>query len=431
MFVEQRKLKNGRLTFSIRYRDEATGKLERIPQSQLPKFYTFDEAQAWAKAQEGIYAARKAAHLKKLEWKNKYYEFPKLLTLFTEYQQKRAPNSWESNVGYLENWVFHFFLNIQHMGNVNDWHLKFQEFRDWISSEQIQGRKGKKKGLSRNTQNNIIKTLNVFLTCLGEYKKIDDASVKKCKALPHDPETDITLDDIILPDECELVYKTMLGINKAAAEFFYVAWHTGMRFSEIFGLTIAGQADVQTLRKGELKNSVLHKKWARADIKYVGWIYLDSQPQSDICKRDADKSLPRKPLKWCPVISPKYARCIPIESDAIYKILANRFVDAKERFDKRMFTTQKCDYRYFEDLNWGEANTTLARAFEQLGIRKKSYHKCRHSFATFFKNRVGTEITMQVTGHRKIETLAKYDHINELLAMQARNGGDDEIQRVD
>ncbi len=429
MFIEKRTNRTS-VTFSVVYYGD-DGKRRRLKQSEHPKFSSKEDGEAWCKAQEAIYATRKAAQEKKLSWRNTYYDFNDLLTLFTAYQKKQAPNSWEGNVGYLQNWIFPFFLNLQHMGNVNDWPSKFQEFRDWISSGDLLNRKGKKKELARHTQNNIIKTLNVFLTCLGEYGKIDEASVKKCKALPHDHDADITLDDIILPAERDLVYRTMLKLNPAAAEFFYVMWHTGMRFSELFGLTIVGQGDIPTLRKGHLKNLDLHNKWDKAGLNYRGWIYLDSQPENDVCKRGKDKSLKRKPLKWCPAINIKWARCIPIESEEVFKIMARRYLAAKARHEKRQFTALKIDYRYFEDLTWGEANLTLARAFEELGLQKKSYHKCRHSFATFFKHKTGTEVTMQVTGHRKIETLAKYDHINELLAMQARDGEEDDFSSIE
>ena len=41
---------------------------------------------------------------------------------------------------------------------------------------------GKRNGLTVSTQNNIIKTLNVFLSCLGTSNRIDPDSVKKCEA---------------------------------------------------------------------------------------------------------------------------------------------------------------------------------------------------------------------------------------------------------
>ena len=436
MIVEKRKNKNGTTTFSVRYIDEQTGKNIRLPLNKYPKFESLDEAKDWCKSQQAIYASRKAAHEAKLSWKTKFYDFNGLSDLFKKYQKKKAPNSWESTIGYLENWVFPFYLQLKKSGNVNDWYLSFAEFRDWISSEDRTPRKGKSQGLARHTQNHVIKALNCFLTCLGEYGKIDEASVRKCKALPHDPEADITLSDIIMPDERELIYRTILSNTenkaaKAAAEFFYVMWHTGMRFSELFGLTIAGQSEhVATLHKGTLKNDLLDAKWKRAEIAYTAWLYLDSQPANDTCKRDG-KTLKRKPLKWCPSISPKYARSIPIESELVYKIMANRYLDAVQRFDAHLFTGLKSDYRYFEDLTWGQATSSIRDAYIALGMEPKSFHKCRHSFATFFKSRVGSEVTMQVTGHRKLETLAKYDHINELISMQSHGDVGDEIQRVD
>jgi hypothetical protein len=132
VFIEKRTNRTS-VTFSVVYYGE-DGKRRRLKQSEHPKFPSTEDGEAWCKAQKAIYATRKAAHEKKLSWRNTYYDFNDLLTLFTAYQKKQAPNSWEGNVGYLQNWIFPFFLNLQHMGNVNDWPSKFQEFRDWISS---------------------------------------------------------------------------------------------------------------------------------------------------------------------------------------------------------------------------------------------------------------------------------------------------------
>jgi hypothetical protein len=194
--------------------------------------------------------------------------------------------------------VFPFFLGEKRMPNINDWRWHFAEFRDWIASDARKALRGKKNGLSVSTQNNIIKTLNVFLTCLGTYNRIDPDSVKKCEAHKEDLESQRGIESIIQPEERDLLYRAMLEINAQAAEFFYVLWHTGMRFSELFGLPVTA------LKGGKITNKALHEGFKLHGINYDrrGYIYLESQPANDDCRREADKSLARKPLKGCQAI---------------------------------------------------------------------------------------------------------------------------------
>ena len=252
MFVETRRHKDKEtITYSIRYYDD-TGKLKRLKTTAHPLFKSLEDAKSWAKSQEAITASRKAYILKKMEWKTKFYNFEKLLDTFKSYQQKNAPNSWKSSVQYLEQWVFTFFLQEMQMGNVNDWHMRFQEFTDWLSHNEAGRRKGKKQPLAVSTKNNIIKALNVFLTCLSKYNLIDMDSVKKCTAFPEHLVNHRTYKDVILEDEMRRVYNAMLGTNKAAAEFFITLWYTGMRFSELYGLPITSMV------KGQIPDKSIH-----------------------------------------------------------------------------------------------------------------------------------------------------------------------------
>ena len=96
MFVEER-MNKASVTYSIICRG-SDGKRLRLKKEAHPHFTDLAAAEAWCRAQAGIYASRKAAHERKLAWRTQYHNFNELLTMFTGYQKKKAPNSWESNL---------------------------------------------------------------------------------------------------------------------------------------------------------------------------------------------------------------------------------------------------------------------------------------------------------------------------------------------
>jgi hypothetical protein len=136
MYFAKRQNKDGTVTFRFTYIDPETGKRKRLPQSAVPHLETEAEARAWAKSQQAIQSARRAHIEAKLNWRKKYYDFQKLLDLYSKWQQARAPNSWKSNVYYLEQWVFPYFLLEQRNNNCNNWHLQARQFVDWLQTDE-------------------------------------------------------------------------------------------------------------------------------------------------------------------------------------------------------------------------------------------------------------------------------------------------------
>lgn len=234
MMIEKRKA-GTEYYYSFSYRDK-NGKKIRLKKSEHPYFTIYEEARAWAKSQEAYRSAHKAVYLQKQAWKSKYYDFEALLDKYTLWQQEKAPNSWKSNIGYLQNHIFYFFLEVKHSNNVNHWHLHYQEFLDWL---KVKAKGPKGNPLARATVNNIIKTLNTFIECLATYNLIDPQFKQKCKALPEHMVAKRSHKDVISEEEMYKIYDYMLSFSIPSAEFFKVLFHTGMRFSELFGLPIA------------------------------------------------------------------------------------------------------------------------------------------------------------------------------------------------
>ena len=177
MYVDSWKTKSG-ISIGITYTDPKTGKRTRLPQSKHPKFKTKEEAKAWVSTQEAHQASLTARVQAKLEWRKKYYDFEELLTKFEAYYKLKATNSWEGVIGYLEQYVFHFFLDFKECNNLNQWCLYFPEFKQWLQSEDLNLRRRSGQGkLAFSTMNNIIIGLNAFITVNGRREAASAGSV--------------------------------------------------------------------------------------------------------------------------------------------------------------------------------------------------------------------------------------------------------------
>lgn len=411
MIIQQRKDRQGNIYFSFLYKDEKTGKKVRLKKTEHPHFDNLADAEAWAKSQEAYRNSRKAYIARKVAWKTQYYQFDQLKKKYEAWQKERAPNSYATNIQLLEQYVFDFFLNDRKSSNVNDWHLIFQDFNDWLK-EKINRTDSEK--LAFSSCNNIIRTLNTFLECLKQYNLIDPDSVKKCPAFPEHKLNRRGFESYIDKDELKQIRFNMEKYSKSASDFFYILWYTGMRFAELFGLP------TNSLFKGDIPTKSLHDELVKCDLKYYGYIRLESQPYYDDRKREEDKSLRRKPLKGNKSIDPKYTRIIPIFDKEVWNILATRYKNAKERLFKIEYTTKLDDYCFFDDLEWNKAVESLKKAYQDQKLEPKSYHCCRHSFVTRLIGETRSFFLVRaITGHRKDKSFERYLHIFEQLAQES------------
>lgn len=414
MYFAKRQNKDGTVTFRFTYLDPETGKRKRLPQSSVPHFDSEAEARAWAKSQQAILSAKRAHIEAKLNWRDQFYNFQELLDLYAKWQQSRAPNSWKSNVYYLEQWVFPYFLLELKSNNVNNWHLHTRQFVDWLQSEEACIKKERPTPLAASTVNNIVKTFNGFLSCLLEYNRLDPDALRKAPTLPEHKLNRRSKSDVIYESEMLRVHHKMQELHQPAAEFFLVLWHTGMRFNELFGLPMSA------LFLGEVTSKSLADELKKAGISYHGYIYLDSQLEHDDRRRETDRSLKRKPLKSCKGISAKNSRLIPIRTKEVWNILATRHLRMKEAFLRKDYGPNKADYPLFDDLSWNMANLTLKRAYEALKMKPRSYHCCRHSFTTLLVGETRNMfLTRAITGHKKDKSFERYLHIYEEMNQDA------------
>lgn len=423
MYVQARKDRHGNTYYSFSYVDAATGKRTRLKKHEHPHFTSLEEAERWANSQAATRDAAKSRILRKLEWKNKYYEFGPLVQKFEDWHKQHAPNSHRMSRVYLEQYVLVFFLNERGLNNVNNWHLHFEEFRDWLRTNDTKTRR-RSTVMAISTANNIIKALNTFITFLGKYHLIDPEHALKCTAFPDHMLNSRGVEDLIPETELNELVKLMEKTDPAAAEFLYVLWHTGMRWAEQFGFPyswVFRQAVPDTGMREELKQK---------GITHYGYLLLMSQPALDDCQREDDKSLARKPLKGRKEISHKNARIIPIMDKKAWNIIARRYQDAKARFERKEFTGNPDDYRLWEDLEWNKAYSALDKAYVKLGIRGKSYHCCRHSFVTYLVGRTRSFFLVRaITGHKKDKSFERYLHIFEELMAKAA-AAEQDVQMV-
>lgn len=423
MYVHQRKDRQGRVYFSFSYVEGKSGKRVRLRKGQHPHFSDRADAEAWAKSQAGIRAAEAAWHLRKAAWRAQFNDLGEYLKVYTKWQKKKAPNSWRNSVASLEHYVFPFFATKKQSNNINQWHLFYQEFVDWLGDEAETA--GRTPGrITKGTANGVIRALNTFMTCMRTYNRLDADLVAKCPSFPEHELNRMGFEHVIQVDEMNRVWEQLKRIDDAVADFFLVLWHTGMRYSELAGLPLTA------LFRGNIPSPALHDELKKCNVTYHGYIHLESQPATDDCRREEDGSLKRKPLKACKEISPRFTRNIPIRTKEVWNILATRHKEALKSFAKKVFTKEKGDYLLFADLEWNRATNSLRRAFAELGLDAKGFHACRHSFTT---NLVGETrsffLVRAITGHRKDKSFERYLHTFEQISQEARRN-EQEIETI-
>lgn len=416
MHIEVRKRKTGTV-YSIITRTK-DGKRLRLKQSQHPLFKSYAEAEKWVNSHEGTLEARKAEALRKQQWKSAYYQYNDLLEQYRGWQKERASNSWDSNSHNLENWVFTFFLQEKNLNNANDWHLYYQEFKDWLA---ITPKLNRDEPLSMNTQNNVVTSLNTFMTFLKTYNLIDPGNAVKCEAHAKHKLGARDAKYVISVDERDKIYGLL---PDGVKDFFWVLYHSGMRFNEAFGLPMSA------IFKGEIPKGPLKEELDKYKVHYYGYIYLQSQIDDNYKKRDSQGRIVRKPLKQCRTISPKNSRIIPIRDKKTFNILVGLHKVQQENLIAQKYGLDRDDYLLF-DVGWNELTRGLRAAYKQMKWVPKGYHACRHTFIT---NLVGEFrsyfLVRMISGHRSQSAFEKYLHVFEQIALSVKIE-DQELDFVD
>lgn len=411
--VAVRKMKNGETKFYLRYYEGKTHK--NIPKHLYPKFKTHAEALKYADSENAKkHLEKHSKGLKRIEWKNKFFNFNELLNDYLVWQTKQAPNSYMSNVTYLSNYVYPYFLGELELSDVNVWHKSFQSYTDWL--EGVTAPKTG-KGLTYSTKNACIRTLNGFIKFLLAYNLIDPSVGRiTCKAFKQSlvRQNARSYKDVIAKNEYELLKET-LGVSK---DFFIVLYNTGMRFNELYSLPITA------IHKGDEKvMDSIKKPFKKLGKTIYGYIYLESQMKEQSEYRDKNTgNIKRKPLKSKNGISHANSRTIPITDLETWEILRKYQTRAKHEWKERIhLSSEPNDYLLF-DIEMNKLRKDFASK------TKKTFHSARHSFTTFLvrdfvEEGLSAEIAIRpITGH-KSDAFHGYVHIVEEMNIKAKGVG--------
>lgn len=415
MRVECRKLANGDQYFSFVYWDGE--KRVRLKKDEHPHFDSREKAEEWAKAKEASYASARARVLRRLQWKTQFYQFNKLAEGYIEDCKKTQPNSWKNTQFYLHQYVFAFFLDLKKLNNPNDWSLYFEAFKGWLEKEAI-GVRWPKKNIAFATKNHCIKTLNTFLAFMVKQNQVDPSNVHKMTAFPGHMVNRRDASALVSKEEFEAIYAILKAEAPLVATFFQTAYWTGMRFSEIFGLSM------DDLFAGEIEDEVISIALIDHKIEYFGYIVLESQPATKIRQRLDDGTIKRKPLKGKRSIAEKNNRLIPLINKELFNELVRLYKAQKEKLDRCTYGVDQKNYVFFEELTHSETIVALRNAYSKTKFKTKSFHCCRHTRCTELVGKTRDFVLAQMwLGHARQETTLRYTHIYQQSARSARKKG--------
>lgn len=420
MYISPRKDRDGNTYYSFSYIDDE-GKRIRLKKTEHPHFTDKESAEAWAKTQDAWRASRKAAIDRKLAWKTAYNNFVDLTVGYEKFQKRKAPRSYKNNMMALEHYVLHYFLDVRQAGNINTWAYLYFDFRTWLDEVALDF--NDRPIGSYSHKNTIIRTLNTFMTYCRHANKLDPSAHQKCPMFENHLIKGRDHDDVIEPEEFKAVHGKLLEIDQAAAEFYWILYHTGMRFNELFSLPMCW------LFRSQAPDE-LHQELKSKGLKYYGYIYLESQGGLRH-RRAKDGTVPRAPLKSRKTVSPEYARTIPIFELETWNMLAQRHVAATTSLGRNEFGSDQMNYMMFEDLPWNAWGDALRKANPGAGVdAKKTAHCCRHSYVTYMLAKTKSPYLIQaITGHTA-RTYERYQHIWGKIAQKAKQK-EQKIHKVD
>lgn len=423
------KQQNGFRWVFYRY-NHATKKNEKIHKSSIPPYIWSSklesEVEEYCRSQSALEDTIKDRIKKRLEWEKKYHNFEKLLHDFELYHMQKAPNAWKNDIHYLRNYVFSFFLGTKQSNNVNQWNILYEDFRLWLGS--VKPLKKNIKSLSLNTQNKAINALNRFVNFLivkGKCEFIQPMAMHERAKLP-----EVTIEDLLSENEVELVYEKLNTIRPTSAKIFLVLVRTGLRINEALGLCL--KYVIQGQIKGGLNSDKLHSALMKYSLgEYYGYLILESQPMCETIRvkdvfvdRDqrvwAANTVPRKPLKCRKKIEPKAHRIIPVYDKKTWNIIVESWNTQREAYLKKQFGSDIESYLLFEGVTASMFYTDLMKAFGSLKLKKRSPHKMRHTFLTWFYGQTLEDafIAEKVGGHRDKKSLEVYSHMREQLGRE-------------
>ena len=360
-----------------------------------------------------------------LKGKKKFIELDKMVTLYLEDLKGWAPESHESKSLFFCRYVLPFFIFIQEEENFLKWHLYFMQFKNWLENEartktdysNPKSVDEKNRLLSYSSKNHCIGALNGFYRSMRDRGVLPSTFSAKCSFFPKHlvNRGNRTYKDLILDDEFEELQKKLEKHEfYAAKEFSKVAYNTGMRFNEIYSLSMDDLYFVQDVADGGLQKWVIDKLEEFGKTVW-GYIVLTSQVRDKAREPDANKNVERKPLKGRKTMLFKDGRIIPITCKETMNILTERYNRCVEEFNNgKLFGSEYKDYFLFD-----EHHSDIYGQMRSVG--GSGFHIFRHGFATklvgLTKNK---ELAKIITGHGSDESFSRYLHTYEGMVMNAK-----------
>ncbi len=394
-----------------------------VPIAQVPQHIRLSQSEvevdAYVNSRSAIEDAVRFRARQRVEWKSRYHDIADYLEKFGIFQKEKAANSWKNDVYFLEAYVFFWFLQTSGMNNLNEWHLKFDDFRDWL--KQVKPLKYRKNSLAKNTQKNVIKSLNRFLEFAFKKNWIDQ--LRKCQGYSREETLVVTLDDIFRDDEKEEIFTSLNRVRPLSAELFWTLIHTGLRINEAIGL--CADFVLQGSMDGP-KSKHIHESLSLYSMgDYHGYLFLESQPVKGGVKQSISK-IDRKPLKHRKAIGAGGARLIPIYDKKTWNILVDRCESAAAQLSEvtkngaELLTSK--DILLFQGLTAQLFYCDLTWVLKQLGLKHRSPHKCRHTFLTWFYPRIQENLSLAktVAAHSDARDLARYNHFQEAIFQEMK-----------
>lgn len=416
MRLEKRKLKDGNFKYSYLYYCFNQRKNIRLREDEIIERYgklptSDNEASDALRVLKMSLEVRKLEFSRLQEWKSKYLDYSKFLDEFKmKWMPKQAPNSFKNTNFYLENYVLFWFLGVKNLNNPLLWPDSYVDFKEWLNNSATLTT-NKHQQISNSSKTNCIKALNNFLKFLKEKKVFK--SIEFCTSIDKNRKFKRTVEDVVLPEEFDLVFNELLKINESIAYYYRLLYFSGMRSNEGLGISIddfiPGVADG------------ICDDFERYNYTCYGYIVLESQPKEYPIRDIKTNHVVRKPLKSKFDISPENSRTIPIIDKILFNYLAKCFNREVLNFEKKRFGSDKKDYLFFEDITKIKIRRALSEAYRNLNLKEKSPHCLRHSRATLLAGETKNFLLIQQwLGHTKQETTAQYIHLAGLLNKKAK-----------
>lgn len=435
MHIQKRKLKSGYRYYLRYWKNKKNVCVPKKVIEDDPNFtgvYPFEsreEAELFIKKSYALTDYKNhASGLLYLKYKKKYLNLDRMTQEYFEDTVETAPRSYESTQLYFGRYVLPYFLYIKKEINIAKWHLSFKDFRNWLRNEaRTKSDYSKPKLvnddnplLSYSSKNHCIRALNGFLKSMIERNYLSAALSLKCKSFERHlvDQNARTYEDIILESD----YLDIKSQLKESHDLFTIAYNTGMRFNEIYSLSIADLFFEEHVEKGieDWMKEVLKA----SGYKIYGYIILKSQMDSKTRQRNKNGHVPRKPLKGRKTMSLKDGRIIPIMDEETMNILIELYNDCVPAYKKKEFGANKEDYFLIS-----QGVNAIRRDFVKACT--KGFHACRHSFITNLVGKTRNQIlTRTITGHRSLSAFDRYVHIYQSYMVQATLDNEVKVRKV-